>query len=292
MNYSYDELYKITAGFTKKTVIPNVKVTPKLAQQLLTHNLDNRPISNNVLKGYTAEMKQGKWLVTNDNVSFDIHGNLSNGQHRLMAVANSGTIQIFNIQCGTPKEAFVKMDIAKQRSASDAVYISGVKKNYATLASAIKLLIYLQNGGFKNTGDKRVKYARINNEEVIEYLENKCENRAFLEEMCSISSRWAYKGKFLSSSTYAAFAYWFGLINRTKAIEFFELLSSGHSLEKGSPILALRNKLADSEMSKVAQIDMTQKVALIVKAWNYYRRGATVSHFKWDGDKDKFPVPI
>lgn len=69
-----------------------ILVTPDLANEWLLHN-DNNPrkkISAPHVKAYAADMKSGKWSMNCEPIVFDANGNLKNGQHRLMAVIQSG----------------------------------------------------------------------------------------------------------------------------------------------------------------------------------------------------------
>lgn len=65
-------------------------ITPDIAKQYLKHNTTNRGISKKVISKYADDMKNGKWELNGSSISFYKNGTLANGQHRLMAVVQSG----------------------------------------------------------------------------------------------------------------------------------------------------------------------------------------------------------
>lgn len=66
-------------------------ITPKLAEEYLTHNTHNyRKINLSDVKKMAEDMKDGKWEETPEPISFSPSGVLLNGQHRLSAIVKSG----------------------------------------------------------------------------------------------------------------------------------------------------------------------------------------------------------
>ena len=74
-----------------------VLVTPELASKWLEKNIDNRNLRKNTINQYVNDMKNGKWSLVGDSITFDKDGILTNGQHRLYAVVQSNTAQYFNV---------------------------------------------------------------------------------------------------------------------------------------------------------------------------------------------------
>lgn len=68
-----------------------VEVTPELAKKWLEKNHpDNRPIAWGRVAAFAGDMKAGAWKLTHQAVCFGEGGALIDGQHRLLAVAESG----------------------------------------------------------------------------------------------------------------------------------------------------------------------------------------------------------
>jgi hypothetical protein len=68
-----------------------IRFTPELAQEwLTTKNKRNRSISMSRVKTYAQEMQCGRWKSTNGGVGVDVDGFISDGQHTLRAIVESG----------------------------------------------------------------------------------------------------------------------------------------------------------------------------------------------------------
>lgn len=76
-------------------------ITPTKAANYLQQNNNNprKKINRNVVKSYAADMKAGKWNVNGEAIVFDANGDLKNGQHRLLAIIESGvTVRILVVR--------------------------------------------------------------------------------------------------------------------------------------------------------------------------------------------------
>lgn len=96
-----------------------IELTPELAAKLIEYNVKNRQLYPCVVAAYAKQMRDGKWHRSNDAVSFDNNGHLSNGQHRLLAVVNSGVTITVIVAFGVDNHP--EMDRGKKRSAVDNV---------------------------------------------------------------------------------------------------------------------------------------------------------------------------
>lgn len=63
-----------------------IEVTPDMAREWLKHNPNNRSINHKLVSAYSQQMFTNNWDITGQAISFDINGNLIDGQHRLSAV--------------------------------------------------------------------------------------------------------------------------------------------------------------------------------------------------------------
>lgn len=268
-------------------VFSNVQVDRELASDLLSLNIHNRPLKQGTIDSYTEEMKKGKWKSNGDTIRISRTGVLLDSQHRLTAVIKSGVIlpdQI--IVCGLDDDVFDTIDTGRQRSAGDAVAIIGYK-NYNTIAGATKLIMAYKDKSIKliNDGTRR----RYTNQEVTAYLREKLDED-LIQECASIGNKCANKVKFFSSSTYAAFTYLFSEKSREMALLFMELLTSGANMSKThhSPIFLLRSKLISLQKMNAA-LSTIDKYALLIKAWNLFRKQKEVGQLVWKQTED-FPT--
>lgn len=76
-----------------------ILVTPQVASELLATQVKNRPLSRQIVKRYADDMCNGKWKQCGDTICVDKDGHLTDGQHRLSAVIESGiTIRVLLVR--------------------------------------------------------------------------------------------------------------------------------------------------------------------------------------------------
>lgn len=76
---------------TINNAVGNVeRITPAIAKHILANNANNRNFSRITVKKYAQEMKSGNWQLNYEPVVISNTGKLLNGQHRLMAIVQSG----------------------------------------------------------------------------------------------------------------------------------------------------------------------------------------------------------
>lgn len=90
-------------------------VTPALAKIWLYQNKNNRAIRKHIVDNYAEQMKDGKWDLTGQGITFDENGDLIDGQHRLNAI----------IKSNTPVEMLIVWDAKKSYG-----YDCGLKRSY------------------------------------------------------------------------------------------------------------------------------------------------------------------
>lgn len=76
-------------------------VTPALAKQWLEKNTNNRNVNFAKVKKMAKDMREGHWDTTHQGIAIATDGTLVDGQHRLMAVVESGVTVRMNVdlQC-------------------------------------------------------------------------------------------------------------------------------------------------------------------------------------------------
>lgn len=96
-------------------------------------------------------------------------------------------------------------------------------------------------------------------------------------------------GKILPPADFACYFYLMSKSDEKKAEEFFNKLALGANLSVNSPIFKLRAKLMQSKMDRQKTISPKVKQAIIIKAWNYYIKDASVKILKFDTVNEQFP---
>lgn len=289
MTQAFNKMHFESKSFKKLHLFPMVTITPDLAKDLLTLNTDNRPLKNNVLQKYTFDMKEGRWQFTGDIIQISKTGKLLNGQHRLWAIINSGKSQQFHVQAGLEESSFENMDVGKNRTAADALAVKGWD-NYTTLSGLLRIVMQYKRDKIKQVtlGSSSVKQISIH--EITEFAET--QNKQLLKECATAASTFFKRFRVLSSSSYGAFLYIFSLKSREDAFEFFDMVTTGDNIssESRSSIFLLRQKLINSASHNTKE-KQAEKWALLVTAWNLYRKGKEVKMLRWDSTGD-FPKAI
>ena len=121
-----------------------VDVTPDIARALIENaNTGNRPVKPKVVKKYAKSMSDGDWKFSPETISISKNGRLLNGQHRMMAVIESGITCRFLFATGFDDEVFSVLDRGAVRTRADALKID--RKIAEAGALLCRLSIYGRN---------------------------------------------------------------------------------------------------------------------------------------------------
>lgn len=133
------------------------EVCPELAEILLSWNFaDNRKASSEYVGRLSADMRAGRWRLGNDAITIDSEGRLVNGQHRLNAVVQSKTTQLFLFLVGVEPESALILDVGKNRQMYERIHVSGVRmtsKECAVIRHA------MNDYQMASTGTRQFSYA-------------------------------------------------------------------------------------------------------------------------------------
>ena len=176
-----------------------VDLTPELANEWIgTMPEFQRKASPVCVAEYAKDMADGRWISgTGDAFRFNKQGQMIDGQHRCLAVIESGcTIQATVID-GLDDEVYLVLDKGRKRTAADA--IGG--KNATVRAAIAKSLIALNNGTPLTSvvsGNTSKKYHPISATEAAETAIKKEDVIAQLTD-CYMHVKSANNGRFSSS---------------------------------------------------------------------------------------------
>jgi hypothetical protein len=119
-----------------------VEVTPEIAAEWLTKVGSQRSLSTPSVIQYATDMMNGRWGEDMMPLVFDVDGHLTNGQHRLSAVVQSGVTVGFWVRRDAPRESMRHMDTGRKRSTGDQLQVAGVANSKALAAAAKVVLCY------------------------------------------------------------------------------------------------------------------------------------------------------
>lgn len=122
-------------------------VTPKLASEWAKkiapekqRKLDPRTVSE-----YATAMRNGYWALTHQGIAFDATGNLCDGQHRIMAVIESGATVTMQVTEGMPEKqgdlfTFDMIDGGKKRPVGTQLQVRHGVQNANNVAAAARVI--------------------------------------------------------------------------------------------------------------------------------------------------------
>lgn len=242
-------------------------ITPALAQSWLDRGGANRSLREGKVRNLAAAMKRGEWRVTGETIKLNEDGEVADGQHRLEACARSGvTIQSLVVR-NVQREAFAVMDTGTSRSIGDVLHIHGYVDTNNLAATVRNLMTWEAIGRMVQA--TRESREMVNSLTTLEYANAHPELYEAL--------RVARAGQHILNGGIAVWAACFVLFRRVDAKlapEFEYRLLNGEGLERGNPILILRNRMTTDMRAYVTRTagDKEDLVASIIKAWNAFRK--------------------
>lgn len=267
-----------------------MEVDADLANEWLATMAPNRRISRGNLDSLVLAMEEGRWHDDGSPIRFNRGGELIDGQHRLTAVTITGIPQTFLVVWGVPNQAMTTLDTGRSRSRGDVLMIHDPSIVNVTNAAAATGMMLRWTKGQRN---HYLRTAPVSNDEVVAFYD---EHR---DEVLAAGRHGQRLAKATGAGSSMAFALCFWLFNQvdTNDAEFFwDRLVDGSGLTVGNPIYALRELLArEARGGTRERLRADVIVALIIKAWNFYRRGEEIRvlAFKVGGaHPERFPEPV
>jgi len=186
-----------------------VRMTKELAKDYLSRNVENRKVKTTTLNFYKNQMSSGNWKENGEPIIIDVNGVIKDGQHRLLAVLETGFSYTVPVISGIDCNVMDTIDTGTNRSASDVLELEGFK--YSTLIASLSKMAL---------GEKIVMFAKsshnanISNADVLKFAQNK---KHYLEEIAKkatvISSLQVVK--VLSPALLAYYIYTYGNTDET-----------------------------------------------------------------------------
>lgn len=139
-------------------------VEPRAAEEWLKKNCENnRRVVWSRVKQYAADMRAGKWRLSDQAVSFNAEGRLVNGQHRLLACIEAGCEFVTLVVFGLPADSMFTLDGGKKRTTDDNAGITGMEWPRGAGATVRRLFM----------GAERRFGRSYTDQEVAEFLDDK-----------------------------------------------------------------------------------------------------------------------
>lgn len=120
-----------------------IEVTPELAEYWLsTRNTRNRPQRDSRIQLMVRDMRLGTYRRTHQGIAFDVNGVLCDGQHRLVAIVESGKAVMFRVTFGLEPDAIEAIDAnMAARRIGDIIEIVGGSRGQSCAAMARSMIV-------------------------------------------------------------------------------------------------------------------------------------------------------
>lgn len=254
-----------------------VTIDPATAKQMLRHNKKNRHIRQSSVTQYARDMTEGRWSMTGEPVKFDTNGDLADGQHRLLAIIKAQVSVPMLVVWGVPPEAQDVMDSGMKRRASDKFQMAGMK-NVSVLAAIARFALI-----------RDYSIPRPTTSEIQNWVEQH-EAHATVAAHYSAS----YKAHIDIPPSVIGYA-WLLLsdVNASACEEFFESIAHARTNGPGDPRHALIQRLRPSRSQRATTeaLSQTAYLSLVVRAWNAWRQGKTMTRIQTNSPSGPIPVP-
>lgn len=262
-------------------------VTPEMAEAWLGRNIENRNVRQRQVEAYARDMESDAWAFTAEPIKFDRNGDMFDGQHRLQGVVKSGKTVRMLIARNLDPEVRDNVDTGISRQLADILKLRG-ETHANQLASITRAVFYWESGVRGMPGGNNLK---ATNSELLDCLRDHPELRDISRHALSVGQKTG-----LTASIAGLTMWLFDQVNPDDSAFFFDRLSSetGHTRE--DPIYELRRTLSENaRRSGKGERDRTWVLGITIKAWNAYREGRQVSHYRLalgGASPEKFPEPV
>ena len=161
------------------------ELSPDQAQHILDFfNNDNRKLSKAQVNAIAKSINKDGWMFDGQSITFNVDGNLTEGQHRLNAIVNTETVAKVSISLGVITSAFTKCAPAKPRTAADEIQRkdpSATSSDCTTLRQILKRRqgdqLTMKNAIEK--WDKWKLYIRAGNKLIDQFFDKVSEHRSW-----------------------------------------------------------------------------------------------------------------
>jgi hypothetical protein len=247
-------------------------ITPEMAAHYLLSNTNNRPCTPRRVADLAGAMKRGEWVMNGDSIRFSEEGVLLDGQGRLKACVSSGVSFVSLVVRGLPGKSFQTIDMGKKRTMGEILSLEG-ERNSNKLARALRFLLMYEDGSYngKTYTPQQLRDCLHRHHGIRTWMSNQSlykvtPHAAVVLTVCYIGS----------------------LTRPNASEEFMVALADGVLLDKGSPVLALRERLQRDRVAS-SRTHPSYVSQLIIHAYNAFVNGDK----RWilKGDRNALDLP-
>lgn len=247
--------------------VQTMNISPIMASVMLDRNTGNRTLSTTRVERYAADMKSKRWKLTGEPIIFSDAGILNDGQTRLAASVRADVSFTSDVRFGIARDAFDVTGCGAKRTLADVFSIKK-EENPTRLAGALNWM---------NGYERGFSSPKLSHVDGMQMLEKHPEIRKSVIPGAHLYA----KTKFMEPSLAIFLHYIFALQDLDKADAFFEFLTEGvGATGKRDPRHVIRERLISNKGDK-AKLPPIEIAAIMIKAWNSYRKDNEVNHLRW-----------
>lgn len=250
-------------------------ITPEHAAALLqTRPSDPRRVRKLKVYGYGYDMEHQRWRLTHQGIAFDEHGNLLDGQHRLLACVATGCDFTTMASFAMPRSAYPVLDRGAQRNIADDITIRGLAtgKLANVLQSAARIITAIDAGKPPMTAELRGPKSLFN----VDDVENCLNIHPLLAETARLVLSHRQVAPVPPEATTSGFMCLFREVDERLAALYLHQLMTGENLGEGDPAGIIRSSLA-TDSTRLAKVPRFAFMYRLVRGWNNLREGRRVS---------------
>lgn len=253
----------------EKPVSGLVELTPALARVLMQRNPNNRHISSPIVEKFARDIINGSWVLNGESIILSADGLLNDGQHRCEAVILADkSIQTIMI-VGVERDTRTTLDQGRMRTIGDYLSMEGHADSTA-LGAVASFAWQWKNYGNVTTTTRR----KATKGELKAFVES---NPRLAQSIDVVPAKGSNLVGGRPCLAFCRFAF-SSLASKQDADSFIYHLISGENLRVGSPILYARTRLMSGQ-----RLNIGEKVELIFRAWNAWRKDETVKTIPLQG---------
>lgn len=251
-------------------------ITPEVAIEWLAQNVKNRRVSERLVFLYAQAMKDGEWRLNGEPIIFDYNGILQSGQHRLLAVVESGVAIVSVVVRGAEPEALFTLDSGRKRKLTDALTLLG-EKDVMNLATAVTWTWRWESDIMDRSGITATTSTLLG---VLDA------NPVLRDELGY--GRQMHSSLKLSAGLMTAVYHQLALAVPGSVDDFWQMAVTGENLTSDHPLYVWRRYIVRSKL-EARKPASTVYAAVTVKAWNAWVEHRSLRALSWKAG-EIFPI--
>lgn len=237
-----------------------ITLTPTLAEMLLKRNPGNRTLRQRAVGAYATDISSGNWALNGESIKIARDGLMNDGQHRCHAVVSAGRSIRTVILFGVDRDSRMTVDQGAVRTAGNYLAMNGAKDSNHVAAVASLLWQYEEGGRFATGG-----YSRPTKAQVAQSAES---HPGIYDSILAVPTG----SRLVATKSLLAFCHYVIARRAGRHLADTFILSLGlGGMARSNPISRVRDRL----LGEGKKLTTPQKIELIFRGWNAWRRGET-----------------